>query len=101
MAKGVLLAQLGTPDAPTPEALRRYLREFLSDRRVVDYPRWLWYPILYGPILTFRPRRSAALYQKIWTEEGAPLLLHTENQARLLQEVLGPPAATRPERFPE
>jgi ferrochelatase len=84
------LAQLGTPDAPTPEALRRYLREFLSDRRVVDYPRWFWNPILHGIILNTRPAKSAALYEKVWTEEGSPLLLHTQNQARLLQEALGP-----------
>ena len=89
MARGVLLAQLGTPDAPTPKALRRFLKEFLLDRRVVDYPRWFWLPILYGPILTFRPRKSAALYRKIWTPEGSPLLLTTRRQAQLLQDALG------------
>jgi ferrochelatase len=87
---GILLAQLGTPDAPTAAALRRYLREFLSDRRVIDLPRWLWLPILYGPILAFRPRRSAALYRRVWTPQGSPLLLNTRRQADLLQERLGP-----------
>ncbi|MGB1719577.1 MAG: ferrochelatase, partial [Candidatus Latescibacterota bacterium] len=67
---GVLVAQLGTPKAPTASALRPYLREFLSDPRVVDLHPLKWYPILYGIVLTFRPRRSAALYAKVWTEEG-------------------------------
>ena len=89
MSTGILLAQLGTPDAPTPEAVRRYLREFLADPRVIDLPRWLWLPILYGPILALRPRRSAALYQRIWTPEGSPLLVHTRRQGELLQQRLG------------
>ena len=74
----ILLVQLGTPDAPTSGALRRYLREFLGDPRVVNLPRAIWLPILYGPILAFRPRRSAALYRRIWTEKGSPLRLYTE-----------------------
>lgn len=90
MTTGVILAQLGTPDAPTAPAVRRYLREFLSDRRVVDLPRVLWWPILHGIILRTRPARSAANYQRVWTEDGSPLLLHTESQTRLLAERLGP-----------
>ncbi|HEX8988051.1 MAG TPA: ferrochelatase [Rhodocyclaceae bacterium] len=80
----ILLANLGTPDAPTAPALRRYLAEFLGDRRVVDLPRWLWLPILHGIILRTRPAQSAAKYAKIWTAEGSPLKVHTERQAKLL-----------------
>ena len=68
---GVLLVNLGTPDAPTPEAIRPYLREFLSDRRVVDLPRWLWWPILHGIILPLRPRKLAPQYARIWRDDGA------------------------------
>src|SRR5579871_4715573 len=82
---GVLLIQLGTPDAPTPQALRRYLRQFLSDRRVVDLPRWLWLPILHGIILRTRPRASARLYEKVWTRGGSPLLVTTRAQAAALE----------------
>ena len=71
---GVLLTNLGTPDAPEKKAVRRYLAEFLSDPRVVERPRWLWLPVLHGIILNLRPRRSAEAYAKIWTEEGSPLL---------------------------
>ncbi|HET7065582.1 MAG TPA: ferrochelatase, partial [Rudaea sp.] len=71
----VLLVNLGTPDAPTVSAVRRYLAQFLSDRRVVDTPRWLWWPILHGVILRLRPRRSARAYASIWTEQGSPLLV--------------------------
>lgn len=71
----IVLANLGTPAAPTPGALRRYLAQFLSDPRVIELPRWLWYPILYGPILTFRPFRSARAYRSVWTEQGSPLLV--------------------------
>ncbi len=85
---GVLLINLGTPDAPTPQALRRYLREFLSDPRVVDLPRWQWLPILHGVILRTRPKRSAAAYARIWTEAGSPLRLHTERLAAGLEETL-------------
>lgn len=70
---GVLLTNTGTPDSPTTSAVRRYLREFLSDIRIVKIPRIIWLPILYLLILTFRPRRSAALYQKIWTPDGSPM----------------------------
>jgi len=79
---GVLLVNLGTPDAPTAPAIRRYLREFLSDQRVVDLPRALWWPILNGFILPFRPRRLAHSYGAIWTEDGAPLLKYTRELAQ-------------------
>jgi ferrochelatase len=85
----VLLANLGTPDAPTAPALRRYLAEFLGDRRVVDLPRWLWLPILHGIILRTRPAKSAEKYAKIWTPEGSPLKVHTERQAALLKHLFG------------
>ncbi|MBC7162406.1 ferrochelatase [Immundisolibacter sp.] len=78
---GVLLVNLGSPAAPTPAAVRRYLKQFLSDRRVVDLPPLLWQPILRGIILTTRPRRSARLYQSVWTAEGAPLVVNTRRQA--------------------
>ncbi len=73
----VLLLNLGTPDAPTPRAVRRYLAQFLSDPRVIDYPRWLWWPILHGVILRLRPRRSARAYAKIWALQGSPLLIRS------------------------
>lgn len=74
---GVLLVNLGTPDAPTTGAVRRYLREFLWDPRVVELPRPIWWLVLHGFILRFRPSRSASAYAKIWTEEGSPLLTHS------------------------
>ena len=79
---GVLLAQLGTPDAPTEAALRRYLRQFLSDRRVVERNRALWWFVLRLLVLPRRPRRSAALYRRVWTPDGSPLLLISRAQAR-------------------
>lgn len=85
----VLLVNLGTPDAPTPSAVRKYLREFLSDPRVVEIPRALWWPILHGIILRLRPARSAAKYASIWTEDGSPLALWTAKQATLLKGYLG------------
>ena len=88
---GVLVAQLGTPTAPTAAALRPYLREFLSDPRVIDLHPLKWYPILYGIILTLRPKRSAALYKNIWTEQGSPLMVYSQAQTRGLQERLGEP----------
>jgi len=93
---GVLLLQLGTPAAPTPAALKRYLREFLSDPRVVDLPRAIWWPILHLIVLQTRPRASALLYQKIWTPEGSPLAVTTARQAALLEARLS--AADEPVR---
>lgn len=87
-ALGVLVVNLGTPDAPTPAALRRYLREFLSDRRVVEIPRAAWLPLLYGVILPFRSKRSAKLYESIWGEEGAPLLRYSRELTRRVERVL-------------
>ncbi|MCW5648763.1 MAG: ferrochelatase [Ramlibacter sp.] len=84
----VLLCNLGTPDAPTPGAVRRYLAEFLGDPRVVEIPRALWLLILHGIILRVRPARSARKYASIWTPEGSPLKVWTQRQARLLQEAL-------------
>ena len=84
----VLFCNLGTPDAPTPQAVRRYLAEFLSDHRVVEIPRILWMLILHGIILRFRPAKSAAKYASVWTPEGSPLKLWTEKQAALLQSRL-------------
>ena len=89
MITGVLLAQVGTPDEPTPAAVRRYLAKFLSDRRVVDYPAWLWQPFLRLVILPTRSRRSARLYQRIWTTDGSPLLVESERQRVKLQQRLG------------
>lgn len=85
---GVLLTNLGTPEAPTTGAVRHYLREFLSDPRVVEVPRALWWFILRGAILPFRPARSAAAYQKIWTAQGSPLLVHAEAQTAAVREQL-------------
>jgi protoporphyrin/coproporphyrin ferrochelatase len=86
---GVLVAQLGTPDAPTPQALRPYLAQFLSDMRVIDYNPFIWQPILRGIILLTRPRRSARLYQRIWLDDGSPLLVYSQAQAAGLQARLG------------
>jgi len=80
----VVLINLGTPQAPTAAAVRRYLREFLSDPRVVELPRWLWWPILNGPVLALRPSRSAAKYASVWTAEGSPLLVGSRRQAEAL-----------------
>ena len=85
----VLLVNLGTPEAPTPSAVRRYLAEFLSDRRVIEIPRAIWLPILYGVVLRRRPRKSAEAYQKIWTEEGSPLMAISLRQAAALRERFG------------
>ncbi|HKO87259.1 MAG TPA: ferrochelatase [Burkholderiales bacterium] len=85
----VLLINLGTPDEPTPAAVKAYLAEFLSDPRVVEIPRLLWLPILHGIILNVRPRKSAAKYAQIWRAEGSPLRLFTQRQAQLLKGLLG------------
>jgi ferrochelatase len=86
---GVLLVNLGTPDAPDVPSVRRYLAEFLSDRRVVEIPPIAWQPILRGLILTTRPKRSAHAYRQVWTEGGSPLAVITREQAAKLQERLG------------
>jgi ferrochelatase len=86
---GVLLINLGTPEAPTANAVRTYLREFLSDPHVVEIPRALWWPILNLFVLTTRPNRSAERYAQIWMNEGSPLKVHTQRQATLLRGYLG------------
>ena len=85
---GILLVNLGTPDAPTPQAVRTYLKEFLSDPRVVEMPRALWWLILNGIVLNTRPKKSTAKYASIWLPEGSPLRVYTEKQAVLLQGYL-------------
>jgi len=86
---GVLLINLGTPQAPTAKALRPYLKQFLSDSRVIEIPKAVWWFILNGIILNVRPRKSAAKYASIWTAEGSPLLVNTRKQASLLKGLLG------------
>ena len=86
---GILLCNLGTPDAPTTAATRRYLAEFLSDPRVVEIPALVWKPLLHGIILRTRPAKSAAKYQTVWTAEGSPLAVWTDKQAKLLRGWLG------------
>ena len=88
-ASAVLLVNLGTPDEPTPAAVRRYLREFLSDPRIVEIPRLLWWLILHGVILRVRPAKSAAKYASIWTPAGSPLAVWTTRLTTLLQGYLG------------
>lgn len=88
-AVGVLLTNLGTPDAPTAQALRLYLAEFLSDPRVIEIPRLVWMCILHGIILRVRPKKSAAKYQTVWTDEGSPLLTISRQQTAAVQERLG------------
>ncbi len=89
MPVGILLTNLGTPDAPDRASLRRYLKEFLSDPRVVEQPRWLWWPILHGIILNIRPARSAAAYRSIWTDDGSPLMVHSLAQLAGFRKRLG------------
>jgi len=85
---GVLITNLGTPDAPTPKALHKYLKEFLWDPRVVEVPRLIWWFALNGVILRIRPKRSAKAYATVFTDEGSPLLFHTRHQANALQALL-------------
>ncbi len=92
---GVLLVNLGTPDAPSPSAVRRYLKEFLSDKRVVEIPALIWQPILRGIILNTRPKKSAAAYAKVWTEKGSPLAFYTAAQADILAAKMGDAADVR------
>lgn len=89
MKTAILLVNLGTPDAATAPAVRRYLREFLWDPRVVEIPRAVWWLVLHAFILPFRPKRSAAKYAMVWTPEGSPLKVFTERQAKLLRGLLG------------
>lgn len=85
---GVLITNLGTPEAPTTKALRKYLAQFLADPRVVEVPRLLWRCILHGVILRIRPRRSAAAYKTVWTDQGSPLMFHTKAQCDALTQTL-------------
>ncbi len=85
---GILLANLGTPDAPTAKALRPYLKQFLMDRRVVEIPRFIWWWILNCIILVIRPKKSAEKYAQVWTKAGSPLLVHAQNQALMLRGYL-------------
>jgi len=87
---GVLLVNLGTPDAPDAKSVRRYLGEFLSDKRVVEIPQLIWQPILRGIILTTRPKKSAHAYRLVWREDGSPLAAITRAQAAALQDAFGP-----------
>jgi ferrochelatase len=88
-ATAVLLCNLGTPEAPTPAAVRSYLAEFLADPRVVEIPKALWWPILHGIVLRTRPAKSAAKYASVWTPQGSPLKVNTEKQTKLLMGYLG------------
>jgi ferrochelatase len=85
---GILLVNLGTPDAPSPGAVRKFLAEFLGDPRVVEAPRWLWLAVLHGVILRIRPRRSAHAYRLVWTPQGSPLMVFTRELADRLQRAL-------------
>ena len=84
-ATGVLLVNLGTPESPTAKGLRPYLRQFLSDPRVIELSRPVWLTILYLFVLTTRPKKSAALYANIWTDEGSPLLVYSRSVAEKLE----------------
>jgi ferrochelatase len=86
---GVLVTHTGSPAAPTPAALRPYLAEFLADRRIVNLPTWLWLPILHTIILNTRPKRSARLYENIWTEAGSPLLVMVDRQVKAIRTRIG------------
>ena len=92
---GVLLVNLGTPDAPTQAAVKRYLKQFLSDRRVVEIPPLVWQPILRGIILNTRPKQSAKAYAKVWTDKGSPLAFFTAAQAEALAARIGDKADVR------
>ncbi|UWZ96420.1 ferrochelatase [Vibrio splendidus] len=91
--QGVLLVNLGTPDSATPAGVRRFLSEFLHDKRVVNLTRWLWCPILHGVILPIRAPKVAKLYQSVWMDEGSPLLVYSQRQAEKLQKKLEMPVA--------
>lgn len=93
MTHGILLTNTGTPDQPTTQAVRAYLREFLSDKRVVQLPRIIWLPILFSLVLSIRPQRIAKLYQKIWQQDGAPMRHIMHKIARSLEQKLDCPVA--------
>src|ERR1700754_4506657 len=86
---GVLLGQVGTPEAPTKKAVRAYLRQFLSDPHVIDFHPFMWKPILHGIVLRTRPATSARMYEEIWTAEGSPLLAYSRKLVDRLQGRLG------------
>ncbi|MCT2388223.1 ferrochelatase [Erwinia pyrifoliae] len=90
---GVLLVNLGTPDAPTTPAVKRYLKQFLSDKRVVDAPRWLWWPLLNFGILPIRSPRVSKLYASVWMDEGSPLMVYSQRQRSALAARLDMPVA--------
>jgi len=90
---GILLTNIGTPAEPSPTVVKHYLKKFLSDRRVIDIPPMLWQPILRGLILPIRSKKSAKLYQKIWTRDGSPLLVFSRNIAEKLEATLNVPVA--------
>ncbi|CAO97510.1 ferrochelatase [Erwinia tasmaniensis] len=90
---GVLLVNLGTPDAPTTSAVKRYLKQFLSDKRVVDAPRWLWWPLLNFGILPIRSPRVSKLYASVWMDEGSPLMVYSQRQRNALAARLDMPVA--------
>ena len=83
---GILVTNLGTPDSPSKKSLRKYLNQFLMDKRVVDLPRALWIPLLKLIILNIRPKKSAKLYEKIWYKDGSPLLVHSKNIIKKLEK---------------
>ncbi|MBK1735297.1 ferrochelatase [Halorhodospira abdelmalekii] len=93
---GVLVANLGTPDEPTTTALRRYLREFLGDPRVIEIPKWRWWPILFGLVLRTRPKKSAAAYREVWRSDGSPLLTIGERQVAGIRRRLEARSAVGP-----
>ncbi|MGF1699109.1 ferrochelatase [Photobacterium makurazakiensis] len=88
---GVLLVNLGTPEEPTPQGVKRFLSEFLHDKRVVDMTRWLWCPILHGVILPIRAPKVAKLYQSVWMDDGSPLLVYSQRQQQSLAQLLNVP----------
>src|SRR5277367_2657891 len=85
---GVLVVNLGTPDSPSYFAVQRYLREFLSDRRVIDTSRLIWLPLLYGAVLPFRPLRTARNYKKIWMTDGSPLAVYSNRLSAKIDSLL-------------
>ena len=85
---GVLMVNVGTPDSPSYFAVQRFLRQFLGDRRVIKTPRLIWWPLLYGAVLPFRPLSTARKYRKIWTEDGSPLAVYSRRLADKIAELL-------------